>query len=78
MRAARWHDGTKNGWTMTASVGAGAWIAGAYLWWDADGALAALMPRLGDFAPLGPALPGLLMLIGTAVIGFGLIRLQNA
>jgi len=63
---------------MTVTFGTGSWLAGAYLLWDGNGALAALVPRLGDLAPMGPALPGMLMLIGTAVIGFALIRLQNA
>jgi len=63
---------------MTGSLGAGTFFAGAYLWWDTNGVLTALISRMGEFAPAGPALPGLLMLSGTAILGFVLIRMQNA
>ena len=62
---------------MTGTFGAGTIVAGAYLWWESDGVLITLASAFGTFAPAGAALPGLLMLIGTAVLGFALIRMQK-
>lgn len=62
---------------MTGSFGASTIAAGAYLWWESDGLLLKLVGLLGKFGPVGVALPGLLMLLGTALLGFALIRMQK-
>jgi hypothetical protein len=62
---------------MTGSFGTGSMAMGAYLMWEPNGMLERLVSKLGVLAPVGPALPGLLMLLGTAVLGFALIRMQK-
>ena len=62
---------------MTGSFGAGTMVAGAYLWWESDRLLLKLVGLLGSFEPIGVALPGLLLLLGTATLGFALIRMQK-
>jgi len=62
---------------MAGSFGAASIAAGAYLSWDADGALLLLTKGLGHFAPFGAAIPGVLVLLGTAILGVALIRHQK-
>ena len=62
---------------MTGTFGAGTMAAGGYLWWQSDGVLLKLAGVVGGFGPVAAALPGILMLLGTASLGFALIRLQK-
>lgn len=63
---------------MTGSFGIGSLATGLYLTFAGSEALQGVLPSTGLLAPVGALLPGLLLLIGTALLGAALIRLQNA
>ncbi len=62
---------------MTGTLGLGSVLAGTYLWFNAGNTLPALTGSLGSLGFCAPAIPGLLMLLGTALLGFALIRMQD-
>jgi hypothetical protein len=59
---------------MIGTLGIGGLITGALLWAHTDSPLGANLGRLDSIAP---AFPGLLILMGTALLGFALIRMQK-
>jgi len=59
---------------MIGALGIGGLAAGAILWANADSPLEASLGHLGSIAT---AVPGLLILMGTALLGFALIRMQK-
>jgi hypothetical protein len=59
---------------MIGTLGIGGLGAGAFLWARADGQVEA---NLGHLSSIAPAVPGLLILMGTALLGFALIRMQK-
>ena len=59
---------------MIGTLGIGGLAVGAILWARAEGPLEA---NLGHLGLIAPAVPGLLILMGTALLGFALIRMQK-
>lgn len=59
------------------SFGLGSVFAGTCLWFNADSIVPALSGSLGSLGYCAPALPGVLMLLGTALLGVALIRMQD-
>lgn len=62
---------------VMGSLGLGSVFAGTCLWVSADRVLPALSDGLGSLGYCAPALPGVLMLLGTALLGVALIRMQD-
>lgn len=63
---------------VTGALGLGGLVAGTYMWVNADSTVPALTIGLGSFGAIAPALPGMLMLVGTALLGVALIRMQKS
>ncbi len=62
---------------MSGIFGLGSMAAGTCLWFNAESVLPALSGSLGSLGYCAPAVPGLLMLLGTALLGVALIRMQG-
>lgn len=63
---------------MTGTLGLGSFLTGTCLWFSADSVVPALTGSMGSLGYCAAAVPGLLMLIGTALLGFALIRMQDS
>jgi hypothetical protein len=62
---------------MTGTLGVGSMLAGTVLLFGAEHWLPALAVKMGSLGDYTAALPGLLVLLGTALLGFALIRMQD-
>lgn len=63
---------------MTGALGLGSFFTGTFLWFSADRVVPALTGGMGSLGHCAPAVPGLLILIGTALLGVALIRMQES
>jgi hypothetical protein len=62
---------------MTARIGLGSIAAGGYLAVNIDRTKMAFVDVLSGFGEIVPALPGLLALFGTALLGLALIQIAR-
>lgn len=59
------------------SIGLGSVFTGTCLWFNADSVMPALSRGMGSLGYCAPALPGIFLLLGTALLGVALIRMQD-